>query len=138
MKRIRRFIFNGLTAISVVLFMTTAVMWVRSNYREDNWTPPESWSRITFSSNVGVLWIRPYLYRDSQHIYVNSISDSIFVPYFILTTIFAILPLIGVVGRIVQRRRKKNHVHCFNCGYDLRATPDRCAECGTIPEKLKA
>jgi len=34
---------------------------------------------------------------------------------------------------VKQRRVARGGQYCRNCGYDLRATPDRCPECGLVP-----
>jgi predicted Zn-ribbon and HTH transcriptional regulator len=52
-----------------------------------------------------------------------------------IVPLLAIGPLIGLamwLRRQVLRRRQFHRSHCRTCGYDLRATPDRCPECGTF------
>ena len=54
------------------------------------------------------------------------------VPWWAVALACAVLPSVGA-RRLLQRRReharRRGH-RCASCGYDLRATPARCPECG--------
>jgi hypothetical protein len=51
------------------------------------------------------------------------------IPLFVPVVGFAILPLVWLSGRLSSRRAARRG-RCPACGYDLRASPDRCPECG--------
>jgi hypothetical protein len=57
-------------------------------------------------------------------------------PVFLLPYVVVFLPLACItLATLIMCRRMKSGIdtgRCSICGYDLRATPDRCPECGTI------
>jgi uncharacterized OB-fold protein len=49
-----------------------------------------------------------------------------------------ILPMSRILSILrALRRNRLDGGLCLTCGYDLRATPDRCPECGTLIETLR-
>jgi hypothetical protein len=56
------------------------------------------------------------------------------IPHWFLAVLLAVLPALYL--RTILRSRKRDRKGlCPVCGYDLRATPDRCPECGTAPAR---
>ena len=65
----------------------------------------------------------------------STMSDFVAVkaPHWTVVVMFSMLPALWASRwqAARQRRRAQGNLTCPTCGYDLRATPDRCPECGS-------
>jgi hypothetical protein len=76
---------------------------------------------------------------DSPRKHANGITtwaESVAIPFWFPFILFASLPLWRLWLRH-KRRIRAQHGKCQQCGYDLRATPDRCPECGTASPPMQ-
>jgi hypothetical protein len=74
-----------------------------------------------------------FAYRpEKRHGYVPGWPRSWRVPYWFLVGVTAIPPALWT-ARAWKRRRRRGDGMCPTCGYDLRASPERCPECGAVP-----
>jgi hypothetical protein len=64
------------------------------------------------------------------------LQRALVVPHAWVVTATAILPLMWLAFWLKQRPRHRAG-SCAKCGYDLRATPDRCPECGATMKQRR-
>ena len=69
------------------------------------------------------------------HGYPVARSTAIYIPHAAIALAAATLPVAGVI-RARRKSRRQRRGLCAACGYDLRATPGRCPECGVVAGHL--
>jgi hypothetical protein len=128
--------FRGAFAVNWGGFRTTP-----STLKQLPYLPQNGWGydrEKLISNQIYLQWPRfsfaGFEYGDTD--YVDNWGDSHFpvlsreaaVPLWFVMIVFGTWPIVKLV-RIVRHRRDVPG-HCRRCGYDLRATPERCPECG--------
>ena len=73
--------------------------------------------------------------RDQWHDRLDVTVGSM--PYWPLLVPFLVLPLVQCRARWRRARRRRTG-QCVACGYDIRATPQRCPECGLTTAAVTA
>jgi predicted Zn-ribbon and HTH transcriptional regulator len=96
------------------------------------WVPPPAsdWNKLGFWNSTE---------RDPPAQVPQSVRRFIGVPDWLVLAAAGVLPALAYVSASRRWRKRYRLLHglCAKCGYDLRATPDRCPECGTVVDKPK-
>jgi hypothetical protein len=154
-----RIVLNTATALSLLLWAAVAVVVFAVYFSGDRpklwtWQNPDGQSVRLELATDRVEWTRT---RPVTSIQTEDLSIGWFIYYFTsvggdehvllksshleLNTgpIFLaslVIPAVRLVSRQMRKRRHRVG-YCFVCGYDLRATPDRCPECGAVPGRFR-
>jgi hypothetical protein len=87
--------------------------------------PPDSISYDSFWKRLGFHFGLPAPQRFEAGILA--------VPHWFLLLVFSLLPLLRLRADLRSYHRRRLGL-CPTCGYDLRASPDKCPECGASPQ----
>jgi hypothetical protein len=184
-RRIGRYILNGLTVLSVVLCVAMAVLWAadhgatasrelilgvpggraygliftfdhligavfRFHQPVRTWdlicTTDHGWStgfycevflyeRHAVWSHLGHFGATAFDGRQKDELFRG--AAIVMVPAWVPIVLCGIAPAFAL-RRAMRRWRRLRTGRCAKCGYDLRATPDRCPECGAVPKRSPA
>ena len=151
----RRHLLNFLTLLSLLLCVAAAALWLYSYFAYDavafSPSPAERRAYGLISHHGTICFIRvaegdgasrwmwkhdrtrngnPKIYGTAGFVAHSERKNFVIgVPHWTLCLLLAAPPVLWVR----RRRRRREPGLCTSCGYDLRATPGRCPECGTTP-----
>ena len=97
-----------------------------------NYATAEDWGRgLDPSPDLGSAWFMGFGFLSYDAFPENRLR-AIGIPHWFLALLCAIPPALRLRGWMGSWRNPAHNL-CSACGYDVRATPDRCPECGAAP-----
>ena len=153
----RSALLTGLTRVSIVLGLLVLLLWMHGHWVADTlaWrTPTQGWQVESADGIIAVYWapvkimsyqrvqwlttliaaphrrwFPPFLY--AHQTYPAGLVNSFGLPSWVLLIAFLFIPSAQLFLNQREQTIRLRAGLCRICGYDLRASTERCPECGT-------
>jgi hypothetical protein len=159
MKRVRRWLFDALAWMWPALCVAIVLLWVRSLYSNDEidlnvnshllmagsfpnhadirFYRTTDYDGPRFRVSFGKPQIGPMPIFWQPRLGADATKRELAIPWWLLLIFSGSIPL-WAAHAAIRRQSRLRRGCCAECGYDLRSSPDRCPECGTIPARKKS